>query len=297
MSMIDVLIRVDAICKKYDKYEADKHRHGAAGDPFSRLYAAVDADIDAAIEVGAHLLVSVSVFGSRILKCELKLQKSESAATETNRAAAVALNADVRRTKARLMEEVVKLRKLAAKTVKGLSPEEAELRGDLVLALPHWIQSIPDGGGGAADQNGGGNVRPGIKFDSSGLNFSIFTCRDGALEFISEGLDTLKNLAEDMNEVCVLANANDVSAYGPKIRAEIVHVTLQELNRQVPLMDEIDNKVDKTNADLRRTNVRLKETVNQHTQSMNLTGSYHHPLSRNSMSQDSSIHIMLMINF
>uniref|UniRef100_A0A0E0M0A9 t-SNARE coiled-coil homology domain-containing protein n=1 Tax=Oryza punctata TaxID=4537 RepID=A0A0E0M0A9_ORYPU len=270
MSMIDVLIRVDAICKKYDKYEADKHRHGAAGDPFSRLYAAVDADIDAAIEVGAHLLVSVSVFGSRILKCELKLQKSESAATETNRAAAVALNADVRRTKARLMEEVVKLRKLAAKTVKGLSPEEAELRGDLVLALPHWIQSIPDGGGGAADQNGGGNVRPGIKFDSSGLNFSIFTCRDGALEFISEGLDTLKNLAEDMNE---------------------------ELNRQVPLMDEIDNKVDKTNADLRRTNVRLKETVNQHTQSMNLTGSYHHPLSRNSMSQDSSIHIMLMINF
>uniref|UniRef100_A0A0E0KL35 t-SNARE coiled-coil homology domain-containing protein n=1 Tax=Oryza punctata TaxID=4537 RepID=A0A0E0KL35_ORYPU len=219
MSMIDVLIRVDAICKKYDKYDADKHRNGAAGDPFSRLYAAVDADIDAAIE------------------------KCERAATETNRAAAVALNADVRRTKARLMEEVVKLRKLAAKKVKGLSPEEAELRGDLVSALPHRIQSIPDGGGGggvAADQNGGGNVRPGIKFDSSGL------------EFISEGLDTLKSLAEDMNE---------------------------ELNRQVPLMDEIDNKVDKANADLRKTNVRLKETVNQHTQSMNLIGSIIIPFS------------------
>ncbi|EAZ08780.1 hypothetical protein OsI_31041 [Oryza sativa Indica Group] len=246
MSMIDVLIRVDAICKKYDKYDADKHRNGAAGDPFSRLYAAVDADIDAAVE------------------------RSERAATETNRAAAVALNADVRRTKARLTEEVVKLRKLAAKKVKGLSPEEA-LRGDLVLALPHRIQSIPDGGGGAADQYGGGNVRPGIKFDSSG--FVVFLKLDEGLEFISEGLDTLKSLAEDMNE---------------------------ELNRQMPMMDEIDNKVDKSNEDLRKTNVRLKETVNQfrstrnfmidliliciilgiaaylyeqHTQSMNLTGS------------------------
>ncbi|XP_015696877.2 syntaxin-71-like isoform X2 [Oryza brachyantha] len=237
MSMIDVLIRLDAICSKYDKYDADKHRADAAGgDPFSRLYAAVDAEIDVAME------------------------KSERAATERNRAAAVALNADVRRTKARLMEEAVKLRKLAAKKVKGLSPEEAELRRDLVSALPHRIQSIPDGGGGggggaAVGQNGGGNVRPGIKFDSSAedLDEGYFqtseeseefrreyemrrTKQDEGLEFISEGLDTLKNLAEDMNE---------------------------ELDRQVPLMDEIDNKVDKANVDLRKTNVRLKETVNQ----------------------------------
>ncbi|KAG8056510.1 hypothetical protein GUJ93_ZPchr0002g24645 [Zizania palustris] len=145
MSMIDVLIRVDAICRKYDKYDADKHRNDAGGgDPFSRLYASVDAEIDAAIE------------------------KSERAARETNRAAAVTLNADVRRIKARLMDEVIKLRKLAAKKVKGLSPDEAALRSDLVSALPHRIQSIPDG---AADHNGGGNDRPGIKFDSSAENF------------------------------------------------------------------------------------------------------------------------------
>jgi syntaxin of plants SYP7 len=46
MSMIDVITRVDAICKKYERYDTDRH-----GDPFSRLYAAVDAGIDAAIEV------------------------------------------------------------------------------------------------------------------------------------------------------------------------------------------------------------------------------------------------------
>ncbi|TVU09303.1 hypothetical protein EJB05_42766 [Eragrostis curvula] len=240
MSMIDVLTRVDAICNKYDKYDAEKHRSdGAAGDPFSRLYAAIDEEIDAALE------------------------KSERAAREKNRAAAVALNADVRRTKERLLDEAVKLHKIAAKKVKGLSVEEKVLRSDLIAALPHRIKSIPDGGsGGEAEQNSGrnaGNARPGIKFDSSAETFDEGYYRtseeseqfrreyemrrikqasflDQGLDFISEGLDTLKDLAEDMNE---------------------------ELDRQVPLMDEIDSKVDKANSELRKTNVRLKQTVNQ----------------------------------
>lgn len=46
-----------------------------------------------------------------------------------------------------------------------------------------------------------------------------FNAQDEGLEFISEGLDTLKSLAEDMNEVCIVANAYDVSAYGPNFSA------------------------------------------------------------------------------
>ncbi|MEI4850442.1 SNARE domain-containing protein, partial [Klebsiella pneumoniae] len=60
--------------------------------------------------------------------------------------------------------------------------------------------------------------------------------QDEGLEMIAEGLDTQKNMAHDMNE---------------------------ELDRQVPLMDEIDTKVDKATSDLKNTNVRLKDTVNQ----------------------------------
>ncbi|KAJ6971477.1 syntaxin-71 [Populus alba] len=60
--------------------------------------------------------------------------------------------------------------------------------------------------------------------------------QDQGLDMISDGLDTLKNMAHDMNE---------------------------EVDRQVPLMDEIDTKVDKAAADLKNTNVRLKDTVNQ----------------------------------
>jgi len=86
----------------------------------------------------------------------------------------VTLNADVRRSKARLLEEVVKLQKIAAKKVKGLSPEEKALRADLVAALPHRIQSILDcHDGGATDQDAGWNARPGMKLDDySGLHFS-----------------------------------------------------------------------------------------------------------------------------
>lgn len=44
-------------------------------------------------------------------------QKAELASRGTNRASTVAMNAEVRRTKARLMDEVPKLQKLAQKKV------------------------------------------------------------------------------------------------------------------------------------------------------------------------------------
>ncbi|CDP06727.1 unnamed protein product [Coffea canephora] len=232
MSVIEILTRVDAICKKYDKYDIDKQKDAniAGDDAFARLYSAIQSDIEAA------------------------LQKAETAANEKNRASAVAINAEIRRTKAKLLEEVPKLQRLAVKKVKGLSGEELAARNDLVLALPDRIQAIPDGAAAAPKQSGGWGAsasRTEIKFDSDGRFDSDYfqqtdesnnfrqeyeMRKDQGLEVISEGLDTLKNMAHDMNE---------------------------ELDRQVPLMDEIDTKVDKATSDLKNTNVRLKDTVNQ----------------------------------
>lgn len=45
------------------------------------------------------------------------MQKAEIASKEKNKASAVALNAEIRRTKARLLEEVPKLQRLAVKKV------------------------------------------------------------------------------------------------------------------------------------------------------------------------------------
>ncbi|KAL0904027.1 hypothetical protein M5K25_026097 [Dendrobium thyrsiflorum] len=154
MSVIDILTRVDSICKKYDKYDVDKQRgdggNFASDDAFARLYSSVEADIEAA------------------------LSKSELASQEKNRAAVVAMNAEIRRTKAKLLEEVPKLQRLAYKKVKGLTKEDLAARNDMVLALPDRIQSIPDGTSNGTKQTGGWTAsasRTEIKFDSTSGNF------------------------------------------------------------------------------------------------------------------------------
>ncbi|KAL4292581.1 hypothetical protein AHAS_Ahas18G0042400 [Arachis hypogaea] len=204
MTVVDILFRVDSICSKYDKYDLDKQRelNAYGDDAFARLYATVDSTIEAA------------------------LKKSDAALAENNRAAAAAMNAEVRRAKGRLMDEIPKLRKLAKKKVKGLTDEDLAIREDLVLALPERIQAIPDGITTVNQTGGGWTSQPNIKFDSD----------DEGLDFISEGLDTLKNLAHDMSE---------------------------EMDRQVPLMDEIDTKVNRATADVRNTNKRLKQSLTE----------------------------------
>ncbi|KAL4567059.1 hypothetical protein LXL04_022630 [Taraxacum kok-saghyz] len=237
MGVIDLITRVDAICTKYEKYDVDKQKDAAnninRNDAFAGLYTAIESDLNQAVE------------------------KSEVAAAEKNRATAVAMNAEIRRTKARLLEELPKLQRLAFKKVKGLSKDELEARNELVLALKERIEVVPDGTttkarptNGLESSSSNGKIIFGSMQDETFDNnyyqhtdetknfrqeYEMRRLRqDEGLDVIAEGLGTLKNMAQDMQE---------------------------EVVRQVPLMDEIDDKVDRAASDLRNTNIRLKDTV------------------------------------
>ncbi|KAJ8450247.1 hypothetical protein Cgig2_033441 [Carnegiea gigantea] len=202
MRLVDIITRLDTICKKYDKYDVDKQRDtaaaSAADDPFARFYSEFKSNVDDA------------------------LQKSEAAVAEQNRAAAVAMFAEVKR----------------------LSREELEARNDLVYALKDRIESIPDGTPGPPKQTVGWAAfasKTGIRIDLPSvamfgdiiqLNF----VQDEGLDYIAEGLDTLKDMARAMDE---------------------------EMDKQVGVLDEMDEKTDRAASDLKSTNVRLKDTLNK----------------------------------
>lgn len=57
MSLIDILTRVDAVCKKYEKYDVEKQREFTGDDAFARLFAEVEDEIEAAIRVSFCLFV------------------------------------------------------------------------------------------------------------------------------------------------------------------------------------------------------------------------------------------------
>ncbi|XP_024012786.1 syntaxin-73 [Eutrema salsugineum] len=240
MGVNDLITRVDFICKKYDKYDIDKQREAnvSGDDAFTRLYSAVESAL------------------------ETVLQKTEDLSSEANRAKAVAMNAEIRRTKARLLQGIPKLQRLSLQKVKGISKEELDDRNDLVLSLRDKIDAIPEASAplsACAASTSYSNIRfdnnvSGHRIDSEYFRqteesdqfkqeFEMRRIKqDQGLDFIAEGLDTLKNMAQDINE---------------------------ELDRQEPLMDEIDTKIDKAATDLKSTNVRLKDTVTKMRSSRN----------------------------
>jgi SYP7 family syntaxin len=58
MSVIDILFRVDEVCKKYDKYDVEKQRelNAYGDDAYARLYNFVESEIEAAVHVRSSSL-------------------------------------------------------------------------------------------------------------------------------------------------------------------------------------------------------------------------------------------------
>eukprot|EP00261_Vitis_vinifera_P039743 XP_019080986.1 PREDICTED: syntaxin-71 isoform X3 [Vitis vinifera] len=145
MSVIDLIERVDAICRRYEKYDLDNHNEALGSQ-----YDVVEAGIEASLQVANpafSFLIFVFSFGIP--------QKLEAATTEEDRAFDVAMKADVQQTKAYLLEEVSELQKLTLERVNVLSKEEFVAQNDLISMLKERIEAISDGIARGAKQTGG----------------------------------------------------------------------------------------------------------------------------------------------
>ena len=241
----DILLRSGALLKKYSHYLPDEEMaplgpNGAKADGFSSLFYSLK-----------HNLKDIT-------------EKADGIRDETSRAALATANAEIRRSKNFLRGELPKLRKLCAKSGKKMTDEQKALREDEVNDFEYQVECVPDGvtrngppppartnpgniaSGAGGNGRTGKNKGKGIALDESSLNEAMAGAenmehseessafrrefeakkktQDKGLDDISKGLRVLRNLGGEMDD---------------------------EVKRQAPVMDAIDNKMDSTAAELR----------------------------------------------
>mmetsp|Transcript_11735 Transcript_11735/g.37300 ORF Transcript_11735/g.37300 Transcript_11735/m.37300 type:complete len:278 (+) Transcript_11735:194-1027(+) len=244
-SLGDIMVRTDVLVRRYEKYDTDKQAKAKTSktDPFGTMVEQIAEDVDAL------------------------LQKAKEAQGEKNRAVVATINAELRRAKNTLLTiEIDKLKK-AIKKGKGVNKEVLAQRRIQIQQLEEAIAAVPDGVTSGAQRRFGrkkgadgagpsGHVAISVP-DASDLKMSSHENplfyqeteeskqfaqeakeaeerQDLALDEISHGLGILKNMGQDMSE---------------------------ELNRQQPLIDDIESKLDQTNKDLRSQNAKLKGMI------------------------------------
>ena len=190
-------------------------------------------------------------------------EKAKAAKDESNRALVATLNAEIRRGKAEVLEkQVPKLEKAARKKAKGVTKELVTERLEEIAALAREVEDVPDGvSSGAsrrADSKGKGKAADGsVTIDASDIEAAMEhnpaymehteetqafsdeveqakARQDLQLDEISAGLSTLRTMADDMAE---------------------------EIAKQQPLANDIEERMDTAQAELRNKNKRLKTLV------------------------------------
>ncbi|GJP37189.1 hypothetical protein CLOM_g21625 [Closterium sp. NIES-68] len=235
MSAADILTRVDVIRRRYEPYTKETVAKEDATDSFMTLYAAITVEVEEVVE------------------------KSNGAIIEKNLAKVAVLNAEIRRAKDILQKEIQRLERLAHRKVKGVSPDESARRPEMVRMLLEKVQAIPDGiargvGRTVASARGISDVQiDALEMGDSGPTGDHFVStaesrafrseytrrvqkQDVELEYISSGLEKLRHLAQDMNE---------------------------EMDRQEPMLEAVENKVNSTTQTLKNNNKRLKEILTE----------------------------------
>lgn len=244
----DLLARADALMKKYESYLPKTETAAQVEEKISKLR-------------GTEAFAALLTNAENVLD-EL-LSKAESVTSERNRAAVATLNAEVRRGKNYLRGELPKLRKVAKSKTSGTTDEDVRAMLEIVDDLEDRVEAVadgvtrglppqrrkPEGGYGGkssvvniSDGNvPGSSANPFVNMEQSEASAAFrqeFDARkakqDKSLDVISRGLGVLKDIGGEMQE---------------------------EMRRQDPITDAIDDKLDTVNTEIRSANTRLKDAV------------------------------------
>lgn len=241
MSLYDLQQRTDVILKKYEKYDKpmDKRRVTNGDDPFQDELENMEAQV-----------------------ADLNKQAEEIVA-EKNRAIAAARNADIRKAKQSMLTEGIQGLQKLKKKGKGVTKAIIEEREKQVQKLIEKIFAIPDGIGGNRRPMRAGSPLPAlpkgaaITLGTGGLDLQANPMhykatdetakfeqeweyakvrQDAQLERIERGVGTLGDMAKGMQE---------------------------ELDKQNPVIDDIDMQLNKVTSQLKTNNAKLKGLITQ----------------------------------
>ncbi|OUS47772.1 syntaxin of plants 71 [Ostreococcus tauri] len=246
----DMLARVDSLLKRRDTKEissdwtrAEVQNDRATDASYAVLRARYEAylpkqETPAQVEAKIAKMKGTEAFaamlgGAETILDEL-LEKAAAVKSERNRAAVATLNAEVRRGKNYLRGEIPKLRKAARTKAAGTTEQDAVAMLEIVDDFETRVEAVADGvTRGLPPQK-----RKPAGGESSEAFRQEFEARkakqDQGLDVISRGLGVLKDIGGEMTE---------------------------EMRRQQPITDAIEDKLDSVNAEIRTANARLKDTV------------------------------------
>ncbi|MEW5303548.1 MAG: hypothetical protein WDW38_001887 [Sanguina aurantia] len=238
MSLYDLLTRAEHILKKYEKYDAvQKTKHAKSDDPFREEYDELDAEV------------------------EKLLDAASDAALEANRALSAAKNAEIRRAKTVLLTEGIQA--LQKKVKKGKGARGAAVQEDRQAKIKEMmdkIYAIPDGTGAAGRRRptrAGAKGKKGnpIILDNNhynaGTSAGFYDHTEGTQAFQRDADLARQRQDKDLDEV-----GRGVDELGDMARN-----MQDEVDRQAPVINDIEKGLDKVTGQLKQNNMKLKALV------------------------------------
>lgn len=243
MSLYDLQQRTDLILKKYAQYDVamdGKRRDTKGDDPFNDEYDALDMQV------------------------EDLMRQADEVAEEPNRAIVAARNAEIRKAKQALLTEGVEGLQKKVKKGKGVTKVLVEERQRRVKALIDKIYAVPDGMGG--------NRRPFkiAAFLGNGENKGAINLSTGgptglqANPMYYKGTDETQRFEQEWENSKKRQDAQlDRLEKGVGSLADMARGMQEELDKQVPIIDDIDKQLNSVTSKLKSNNAKLKGLVLQ----------------------------------